>query len=376
MVATADVASTFVAAQATKPQPVPESEVAAPKHEISHQTTEDPALQTESATRTVPSSGQSTLTPYVTGDAADHSDVELYKPYDNGYHFPPRYTAKENWKHGALGFWNYFTTPVGFLVVIYALNIVAWGAMIFFLLLNAAPAMCYPSCDDIDSPRRKWVEYTSQILTALFSVTGFGLAPWRFRDMFWLLKWQITNNHEALRRLAGIHKNWFRLPGSQDIPVDVGPDNLPADLSRDVIPFPENKTPQPPLTGVRAPSTPFWKLNLVLWMNVSNTFGQAALSGIMWGMNRYDRPSWTTGFLVAIAAIVGAVGGLGEFFYGKTVKSIEGVPLTDQDKERLAMDREKGIYHYNNIKGKKPKKEKGDDEEKATKTKSGRSEKK
>lgn len=290
-------------------------------------------------------------------------DAHLYRPYENGYHFPPKYTTKESMRQGAVSFWKFFTTPVGFLIVLYSLNVVAWGAMIFFLLLNAAPAMCYPSCDDIDSPRRKWVEYTAQILTALFSVTGFGLAPWRFRDIFWLLKFRLFGDFVALRRLAGIHRGWVRLAGSQNIPVDIGPDNIPAETDRAVLPFPESKMSDCPLTGVRAPPTKLWKLDFILWNNMFNTFAQAGLSGIMWGMDRYTRPSWATGFLVAIACIVGAIGGLGELFQGKAVKAVEGVPLTEEDKEKLAKDQAQGIYHYNNIKAKKPKEKKHKDVE-------------
>jgi len=43
------------------------------------------------------------------------------------------------------------------------------------------------------------------------------------------------------------------------------------------------------------------------------------------------------------------------FFEGKKVKSIEGVPLSKEDEERLAKDKEMGVRHYNNIKDKKPK---------------------
>ncbi|KAM6506901.1 hypothetical protein FALCPG4_018719 [Fusarium falciforme] len=63
------------------------------------------------------------------------------------------------------------------LLIIYCLNVVAWGGMIFLLLCNAAPAMCHPTCDDVNSPRRKWIEMDSQILNALFCVPAFGLAP-------------------------------------------------------------------------------------------------------------------------------------------------------------------------------------------------------
>ncbi|KAJ4304315.1 hypothetical protein N0V88_001928 [Collariella sp. IMI 366227] len=46
---------------------------------------------------------------------------------------------------------------------------------------------------------------------------------------------------------------------------------------------------------------------------------------------------------------------------GKKVKRIEGVPLTERDRQRLEKDRELGIPHYNNIKDKKPKEKKGRD---------------
>jgi hypothetical protein len=103
-------------------------------------------------------------------------------------------------------------------------------------------------------------------------------------------------------------------------------------------------------------------MDFVVWSMVLNTFAQCGLCGIMWGMNRYDRPSWTTGFLVAIASIIAMIGGYVMFLEGKTVKRIEGVALTDRDHEKLVDDKEKGIPHYNNIKDKKPKKKQQDPE--------------
>ncbi|KAH6724988.1 hypothetical protein BKA61DRAFT_688300 [Leptodontidium sp. MPI-SDFR-AT-0119] len=72
---------------------------------------------------------------------------------------------------------KFVSTPTGFLMTLYGLNIVAWGAMLFFLLLGATPAMNHPSKDADSSPRNKWLEIDSRILNALFCVTGFGLAP-------------------------------------------------------------------------------------------------------------------------------------------------------------------------------------------------------
>lgn len=122
---------------------------------------------------------------------------------------------KHNWKdttkHGFSAAWKYVASPTGFCITIDGLNIVAWGAMLFFLLLGAAPAMNHPSKDSIDSPRKKWIEIDSQILNALFCVTGFGLAPWRFRDLWWLVKARRKDRY-AMGRLSEQDKSWFRPP--------------------------------------------------------------------------------------------------------------------------------------------------------------------
>lgn len=251
-------------------------------------------------------------------------------------------------------------------MVIYGLNVVAWGGMLFLLLCNASPAMCKPTCNDINSPRRIWIEIDSQILNALFCVTGFGTIPWRFRDLYYLLQYRIKKNEMGLRRLAGINRGWFRLAGSQDLPVELGPGDIETEfsnVSESSIPYPITKIPNAPLTGIRAPPTAMWKLDFVIWAMVWNTFLQTVLSGFMWGLNRYKRPSWSTGLFVALACIVAACGGIMAFVEGKHVKAIEGIPVSEKDQERLKRDRELGITHYNNIKDEKPKEKKGHEED-------------
>jgi hypothetical protein len=289
-------------------------------------------------------------------------------PFDNGYHFPPKHTWTESTMLFLKGFWNYTTTWLGFFVVIYGLNVVAWGGMIFLLLCNAAPAMCTPSCNDINSPRRIWIEYDAQILTALFCVTGFGLIPWRFRDLFYLLKYRVSKDQLALRRLAGIHRDWFRLQGSQNLPILLGPENIESEYSNvpeGSVPYPLKSISKAPLTGIRANATPIWKLDYVIWMFVWNTFLQAVLSGIMWGLNRYNRPPWATGLFVALACIVAACGGIMIFMEGKKVKGVEGIPVSEKDQERLKKDRELGIVHVNNINDAMPKEKKSKTKTKA-----------
>ncbi|KAI4201937.1 MAG: hypothetical protein LQ346_002050, partial [Caloplaca aetnensis] len=263
--------------------------------------------------------------------------------YPNGYKFPPKHTWGEATLIGLKGFWKFTITPLGFLIVIYGLNVVAWGGMLFLLLIGGGRQyMCFPpgshgerDCNNLQSPRRIWIEIDSQILNALFCVTGFGLVLWRFRDLYYLLKWRIGKKHDALRKLAGIHRSWFRLPGSDSLPIDDhttrahGPSDPTTTTDDAAIPIPASKTPDPPLTGIRAPPTALWKLDYVIWAYVLNTFLQIVLSVFMWGFNRYDRPSWSTGTFVALACIVAGLGGLMVFQEGKRVKAVEGIPVEE-----------------------------------------------
>ncbi|KAL6713396.1 hypothetical protein ACLMJK_008861 [Lecanora helva] len=287
--------------------------------------------------------------------------------YPNGYKFPPKHTWGQATVIGLKAVWKFTITPFGFLVVIYGLNVVAWGGMLFLLLIGGGNQfMCYypnshgkKDCGNINSPRRIWIEIDSQILNALFCVTGFGLIPWRFRDFYYLLQWRLRRKQDALRRLAGIHRSWFRLPGSHDLPTDphasiITPDTNPA------IPLPPAKIPDNPLTGIRALGTKLWKMDYVVWAFVCNTFLQAVLSGFMWGYDRYTRPSWSTGTFVALACIVAGLGGLMQFQEGKRIKAVEGIPVDEaemlKDVERDVKGGEKGRKEGG--KGKVAKKEK------------------
>ncbi|KAK7187148.1 hypothetical protein DPSP01_004031 [Paraphaeosphaeria sporulosa] len=261
--------------------------------------------------------------------------------YANGYQPPPKLPWTTSTVIGLKAFWKWFLTIPGFLITLYGLNVVAWGGMLFLLLCNAAPAMCTPTCDDIQSPRRIWVEIDSQILNALFCVTGFGLAPWRFRDLFWLGYWRLggaTRKQVGMRRLAGIHRGWFRLPGSEDLPEHA--DATTVDPEDPAVPIPVAKIPDPPPTGVRAPPTQGWKMDFVVWMNVWNTFFQVVLCFYMYHYNRYDRPSWATGLFVALGCIVAGLGGIMMHIEGKAVKKVEGVPMPEGGYQVVPADAE------------------------------------
>lgn len=266
---------------------------------------------------------------------------------------------------GLKAFWRWFLTPFGFLVTIYALNVVAWGGMLFLLLCGAAPDMCWAldeqdgwiyDCNHLYSSRRIWLEIDSQILNALFCVTGFGLIPWRFRDLYYLLRWRLLpeksyGRHQklyGLRTLGGLYRKWVRLPGSDTLddlsleeynafafrsgsfelhPRELNLPSVKANALDPRVPWKLYKTPSPPETGVRAPPTALWKIDFFVWCNVWNTFFQACLCGFMWGMSRFDRPPWSTGLFIALACVVSSAAGIVSFLEGKKIKKIEGIEL-------------------------------------------------
>lgn len=281
-------------------------------------------------------------------------------PYANGYQFPPKHTWLKSTTIALHAFWKFILTPFGFIVLIYSLNVVAWGGMLFLVLIGGAPAskstkisvftlhiankraVCHPSCGAHYSKAKLWVEITSQIVNGLFNVTGVGLIPWRFRDLYYLLKWRVKKDESALRRLAGINRDWFRLQGSQDIPIHFDPtvDSIPPNLPESAFALPFEKSPGPPLTGERAAPTPYWKLDFYIWCFVWNTILQLVLDGVMWGLTRWTRPGWTTGLFISLACIVAAAGGWVIFKAGKAVKKIEGVPVSEEDQAILKQMRD------------------------------------
>lgn len=318
--------------------------------------------------------------------------------YPNGYRFPKKHTWSQSCAIYGRAFWKFFLTVKGFLLTIYGLNVVAWGAMIFFLLIpGATPAMCksYPDCDDKRySARQLWIEYCSQILTALFCVTAFGLLPWRLRDFYYMIKYQAFGDYSALRKLAGFYRGWYRLPGSEKLPELLGPPQEPADLqakslfslkqwhkqaqehdaekfdviddeitalnANPAVPLPVWSMPPAPLTGIRARPTKFKALAWIIWMYIWNTLFQVGLCVVMWGYNRFER---NTGYFTALTALfivlgcgTGIVAGIITGREGKAVKGIEGIPVKDYDVPETPQDYQQRIAKKN----KKEKRKQGD----------------
>ncbi|EWC45304.1 hypothetical protein DRE_00703 [Drechslerella stenobrocha 248] len=242
-------------------------------------------------------------------------------------------------------FWKWFLTPMGFLITLYFLLVVAWGGMIFLLLCNAAPAMRGPyGASDNRSARSKWIEIDSQILNALFCVTGFGLIPWRFRDFYYLMRYRIKHDPVALNHLANIHRGWFRADdkGPRTYPLRYNA-NDEEDLSQSTTTQLTQgtqgtqstyRTISRTRTGKYAGPSAIWKLDLVIWFYVWNTIFQAVLAGGMWGLNRFDRPAWYTAIFIVLGFGVAIAAGVVIGIEGRRIKKVEGSPL-----RRLPLDR-------------------------------------
>jgi len=198
------------------------------------------------------------------------------------------------------------------------------------LLCNAAPAMRGPyGASDKRSARSIWIEIDSQVLNALFCVTGFGLIPWRFRDLYYLMRYRIKHDPVALNHLANIHRSWFRID-------DKGPRNYPIKYHSPDEEDPRIHAPLPRTrTGYYATATKVNRMDMVVWFYVWNTFFQIILASGMWSMNRYNRPSWFTALFIVLGFGIAIAAGVVIFIESKRIKKVEGSPLPPLPLERI-----------------------------------------
>lgn len=201
---------------------------------------------------------------------------------------PPKASWPQATKHGLYAFWKFLITPTGFLITLYGINVVGWGAMLFFLLLKVGPMQGNTQL----SQRKVWLEIDSQILNALFCVTGFGLAPWRFRDLYWLWTWRLRSgivSKKAIHHLAHRNTSWFRLRESDMDDNDIN-----------IAHFHHMQT----FTGEVVPPTASWKMDFVVINMVLNTLFQVGMATFMWHYNRFNRPSFGVGLFIGLASTI------------------------------------------------------------------------
>lgn len=64
----------------------------------------------------------------------------------------------------------------------------------------------------------------------------------------------------------------------------------------------------------------------------------------MWGMNRYNRPSWVTALLIVIGMLSAMAAGILQLIESKKIKAREGIPLTKAKLgPEMVTDEEKGF---------------------------------
>jgi hypothetical protein len=161
------------------------------------------------------------------------------------------------------------------LIVLYALNIVAWGGMLFLILVGAANQ----TMSD-EQTRKIWIEIDSQILNALFCVTGIGLIPWRVRDLY--QAYSKKNRHKLFQ-----HHSYTT--------------NL------------------------------VW-IRIVVWAFIANSLFQIGMAVCMWSMNMYTRPPWLVGMFVGLGCVSGAFAGLAQVILRKKKNKGE---KTEQDRAAI-----------------------------------------
>ncbi|KAK9465682.1 hypothetical protein V1512DRAFT_265597 [Lipomyces arxii] len=156
-----------------------------------------------------------------------------------------------------LALW-FVCTIKGFFITLYLLLVIAFGGMLFLILVGAAPAMNRPDGPNgSDTPGKRWIEYDSQVLNGLFCLTGFGLMPQRTKHLWILIRGQIGNQNKADISLIKRY-NWY------------------------------------------LPTINWYKLAAVLYLYELNSLFQIAMAAGMWAYNRHNRPPWLTGVTIGL----------------------------------------------------------------------------
>jgi len=149
-------------------------------------------------------------------------------------------------------------------IIIYGLNVVAWGGMLFLILVGAANKTMPDK-----QTRKIWIEIDSQILNALFCIPGLGLIPWRLRDLYQF--YSKKHRHEILH-----HHSY---------------------------------------------TTNMLWIQIIIWTSIANSLFQIGMAVCMWSMNMYTRPPWLIGIFIGLGCCSGIFIGLTQFILGRKNKA-------------------------------------------------------
>jgi len=232
------------------------------------------------------------------------------------------------------GVWSFLKTPLGILTGIYGFLVVFWGAAIVIFLIKI---INFHNANT----RGFWIEVSSQVENALFTVIGIGLIPSRCLDTYRVYKiWMYKRRTRRLRKKAGLPE----LFDEDDLPDPVYDPNYvhvlteaeEKDLHRQQVKFQHHQT------WYRAHGTethrafPINTALLICCLNDGNSIFQIMLCGTMWGLNRFQRPAWSTGCLIPASFLCGILSAVSIFRGGNKTKRVEEV--RERLKAALAME--------------------------------------
>ena len=231
-------------------------------------------------------------------------------------------TRKQKFRRAMSGLWVFLKTPMGIFAAIYGFLVVFSGAALVLFLAGWI---------DHGNNKDYWVEVFSQMVNALFTITGVGLIPWRVMDTYYIVR--IAHYQHLtwrLRRERGMPK----LADRHDIPsVARGADGQPLRMETEEHIYPPDAVLLPRQSDklhelqtrlsksqswYRAHTTPThyaFPISLglaIVILNDLNSVFQCLLCGVMWGYATHykDRPAWTTGSLIPLSFLCGIGAGV------------------------------------------------------------------
>ncbi|OBZ70461.1 hypothetical protein A0H81_09965 [Grifola frondosa] len=198
----------------------------------------------------------------------------------------------------------------------------------------------------------------------LFTATSIGFIPFRVMDTYRVFKiWHYKRRIAKLRQKAGLPE----LYDADDLPDPIYDPNYVHVLTEDE----QIDLHYPQIQGVSDVVSATWNRNtssisyqvsfpyalaysqlmrssLAVWiciLNDLNSFFQCLLSGTMWGLDRFQRPAWTTATTLPAAFIAGILAGFYIYWGGRKTRRTQQV----EDRLRVALDMERSPEHPSTV---------------------------
>ncbi|TFK55975.1 hypothetical protein OE88DRAFT_1804760 [Heliocybe sulcata] len=246
---------------------------------------------------------------------------------DLDYHVEDVLSKRQLFKRTMKGVWAFVKTPMGFITAVYGFLVAFWGAAIVIFLIKI---INFHNANT----QGFWVEVSSQVENGLFTVTGVGLIPFRAMDTYRI--WRIWHYKRKTRKLR-IQKGLPELVDEDDLPdpiydvnyVHVLTEEEQADLHYQQIKFMKSQTWYRPHGTDTHRAFPINTALLICLLIDGNSFFQCILCGTMWGLNRFQRPAWSTGILIPASFLCGIFSGVFIWHGGQKTRR------TEQVQERL-----------------------------------------